>query len=396
MIPTVLFFTAFFLIIPAVIIVLCQRLALLEKAGVVVLSFAFGIACSALMGAANYSDMEGLQAIQISISEVAIALALPLLVFSINVKSAFSMAGDTLKAMGLALFSIVTVSIVGAVLFSSQINDIWQVAGMSVGAYTGGGPNMAAVKSAIGGDDSVFVTMVTYDLVFSAVYLIFVMSIGQRLFGLFLRKYESQEVQDDIDYGDMEHMTDEGAAGYKNLIAKNRIGETFLALFCSVCVVALAAIVGELVPEGIKSTVMIVSITSLGLVCSFIPSIRKLTNSFQAGMYLVLVFCFTTGSMINIDTVMNIDIGLASYTVFILGGSLILQAVLCKFFDIDTDTFLISSSAAVMSVPFVPVIAGALKNRELLLPGFSVAILGYVIGNYLGILVASVTKWLLL
>jgi uncharacterized membrane protein len=49
-----------------------------------------------------------------------------------------------------------------------------------------------------------------------------------------------------------------------------------------------------------------------------------------------------------------------------------------------------------MSVPFVPVIAGALKNRELLLPGFSVAILGYVVGNYLGILVANVTKWLLI
>ena len=387
--------TVVFLITPAIIILLCQRLPVLEKAGVVVLSFAFGIACSALMGAANYAEIASLQTIQITISEVVIALALPLLVFSINVKSAFSLAGDTLKAMGLALFSIVTVSIVGALLFSSQISDIWQVAGMSVGAYTGGGPNMAAVKSAIGGDDSVFVTMVTYDLLFSAVYLIFVMSIGQRLFGLFLRKYEPQATQDDVDYGDMHHMTDEGAAGYNNLIAKDRLGETFLALFCSVAVVGVAFVIGELVPEHIKSTVMIVSITSLGLLCSFITSIRKLTNSFQAGMYLVLVFCFTTGSMINIDAVMNIDIALASYTVFILAGALVLQAILCKFFDIDTDTFLISSSAAVMSVPFVPVIAGALKNRELLLPGFSVAILGYVIGNYLGIFVATITKWLL-
>ena len=209
--------TVLFLIMPAVIILLCQRLPLLEKAGVVVLSFAFGITCSALMGVTNFVDMEGLQKIQITVAEVAIALALPLLVFSINVKSAFSMAGDTLKAMGLALFSIVTVSIVGALLFSSQINDIWQVAGMSVGAYTGGGPNMAAVKSAIDGDDSVFVTMVTYDLLFSAMYLIFVMSVGQRLFGLFLRKYESQETQVEVDYGDMEHMADEGAAGYRSL-----------------------------------------------------------------------------------------------------------------------------------------------------------------------------------
>ena len=75
-------------------------------------------------------------------------------------------------------------------------------------------------------------------------------------------------------------------------------------------------------------------------------------------------------------------------------GSLTLQAVLCKLFKIDTDTFLITSSAAIMSVPFIPVIAGALKNREILLPGLSVAIIGYALGNYLGILVANITLWL--
>jgi len=76
-------------------------------------------------------------------------------------------------------------------------------------------------------------------------------------------------------------------------------------------------------------------------------------------------------------------------------GSLCLQAVLCKLFKVDTDTFLITSSAAIMSVPFIPVIAGALKNREILLPGFAAAIIGYAVGNYLGILVTNVSRWLI-
>jgi uncharacterized membrane protein len=85
---------------------------------------------------------------------------------------------------------------------------------------------------------------------------------------------------------------------------------------------------------------------------------------------------------------------LAGYISFILIGSLILQALLCKLFKIDTDTFLITSSAAILSVPFIPVIAGALKNREILLPGFAAAILGYAVGNYLGIIVANITRML--
>jgi uncharacterized membrane protein len=99
--------------------------------------------------------------------------------------------------------------------------------------------------------------------------------------------------------------------------------------------------------------------------------------------------------MIDTNIFTNIDIGLVSYISFILVGSLLLQAALCKIFDIDTDTFLITSSAAIMSVPFIPVIAGALKNREILLPGFAVAIIGYAVGNYLGIFVANITRWLL-
>ncbi|MFT6114307.1 MAG: putative membrane protein [Oleispira sp.] len=45
-------------------------------------------------------------------------------------------------------------------------------------------------------------------------------------------------------------------------------------------------------------------------------------------------------------------------------------------------------------MPFIPVIAGALKNREILLPGFAAAILGYAVGNYLGIIVANITRML--
>jgi len=48
-----------------------------------------------------------------------------------------------------------------------------------------------------------------------------------------------------------------------------------------------------------------------------------------------------------------------------------------------------------MSVPFIPVIAGAIKNKEIIVPGFAAAILGYVVGNYLGVSVAFFTRWML-
>ena len=384
-----------YLLIPALIVYACQKFTLLDKADVVVVSFGLGIAIAAGLDLSLFFQTETITAVQKDVSEISIAIALPLLLFSINVKSALNMAGDTLKGMGLALLSVMVISIIGAIIFNDQVADVWQVAGMSVGAYTGGGPNMAAIKSAIDGKESIFITMVTYDILFSAMYLIFVMAFGQKVFGLFLNKYQAKNTDEtEIDYAGMEHMADETAHGYKKLLNIKLAPQTFGSILASGAVVGLALFIASLVPESYKSTTTIVGITSLGLAASFIPQVRNLANSFQLGMYLILVFCFTMGTMTDTSIFTDIDLGLASYISFILIGSLIMQALLCKLFKIDTDTFLITSSAAIMSVPFIPVIAGALKNREILLPGFAAAIIGYAVGNYLGIIVANVARFL--
>lgn len=385
----------FYLIVPIFLIVIAQRISILDKVGVVVLAFLVGILLAMTLDASTFFSAETLTSVRKNISEISIAIALPLLLFSINVKGALNMAGDTLKGMGLALLSVMIVSVVGALLFSDQVNKVWQVAGMSVGAYTGGGPNMGAIKAAIGGDDSIFLTMVTYDLIFSAMYLLFVMTIAQKIFGFLLRPYQNKNIDVEVDYGGMEHLADESANAYKRLIQPRLIIQTLLALLCSAVVVVLSIGIAGILPESVASVMTIILITTLGLIASHIPAIRQLANSFQLGMYFILVFCFTAGTMIDTNVFTNIDIGLVSYISFILVGSLLLQAALCKIFDIDTDTFLITSSAAIMSVPFIPVIAGALKNRDILLPGFAVAIIGYTVGNYLGILVANVTRYLL-
>ena len=385
----------FYLIVPILLIFIAQRISILDKVGVVVLAFLVGILLAMTLDISTFFPVETVTSIQKNISEISIAIALPLLLFSINVKGALNMAGDTLKGMGLALLSVMIISVVGALMFSDQVHKVWQVAGMSVGAYTGGGPNMGAIKAAIDGDDSIFLTMVTYDLIFSAMYLIFVMTVAQKIFGFVLRPYQTKNIDAEVNYGGMEHLADESANAYKRLIHPSLMTQTLFSLLCSGVVVVLSVGIAGIMPESFSSVMTIILITTLGLIASHIRAIRKLANSFQLGMYFILVFCFTTGTMIDTNIFTNIDIGLVSYISFILVGSLLLQAALCKIFDIDTDTFLITSSAAIMSVPFIPVIAGALKNREILLPGFAVAIIGYAVGNYLGIFVANITRWLL-
>jgi len=381
------------LMMPAVIIFLCQRISLLEKAGVVVLSFVAGIILSALIG--DQTVWQSSAEIRSTLSEVSIALALPLLVFSIDVKASLSIAGNTMKSMAVALLSVLVVSASGAFIFAGSLPNVWQIAGMSVGAYTGGGPNMAAIKTAIEADETLFTTMITYDILLSALYLLFVMTLAKPIFNKLLPAYISPEQKDHNHEHKFAHMADETSSAYRVLTHKAVTLNALTGLLVSAVIVGISVAVAALAPENMSSAVTIIAITSLGVAASFVPFIRRLKGTFQLGMYFILVFCFTTGGMTDTGIITNLNLALFSYIGVILLGSLILQALICRLLKIDTDTFLITSSAAIMSVPFIPVIAGALKNRDIIVPGFAAAIIGYILGNYLGIAMAYFCRWLI-
>lgn len=379
-----------YLLLPAVLIILCQRLPWLDKAGVVVLSFTLGILLSASGLLPTGDDIRALQS---TLAEVSVALALPLLVFSMDVGAALRLAGNTLKSLGLALLAVMLVSTVAAMLFAPHLNDIWQIAGMSVGAYTGGGPNMAAIKTAIGADDTLFTTMITYDILLSAMYLLFVMTIAKPIFSRLLPAFKAPEQEHD--HSAFSHLADETANAYKPLLRLALLPKTVLGLLLAGVIVGAAVGIAKLVPGSMASAIAIIAITTLGVAASFVPSVRNLPNSYPLGMYLILIFCFTTGSMTDTNILTSLNMALFGYISCILIGAMVLQALLCRWLKIDTDTFLITASAAIMSVPFIPVIAGALKNRAIIVPGFAAAIIGYVLGNYLGIAVAWMTRALL-
>ena len=75
--------------------------------------------------------------------------------------------------------------------------------------------------------------------------------------------------------------------------------------------------------------------------------------------------------------------------VFMEVVSLALQLLMAKLFKVDADTAVIASVTYINSPPFVPMIAASMKNSRVLMPGLSIGIVGYAVGNYLGVLVAQ-------
>jgi uncharacterized membrane protein len=134
---------------------------------------------------------------------------------------------------------------------------------------------------------------------------------------------------------------------------------------------------------------IILTITTLGLLLSNWKIVNRIKHSFQLGMYLIIVFSLVLASMANLYDMFHIEyLHLFNFVAIVLFGSIFIHVLLSKIFNVDTDTVIITITALAYSPPFVPVVAGALKNKNIIISGLTVGILGYAVGNYLGIAIA--------
>lgn len=371
---------------PLGVILLARAVPLLDKLGVVPLIFVIGFL------AAVFIDIPALFGpgagdLQQTIAEVSIALALPLIIFAANIRRALADAGGALRAVFAGFAAVVVTSLLGVLLFGAAIPEPPTVAALATGAYTGSNINMGAINTAIGGSEDIFLTLITYDIVFSVLYMIVVLLLGRRLAGLVLRPYEGRAEAAGGAEG-LDHLADESARGYRRILSAPPL-ETALAFIAAALCVGAALGVAMLFPPSLSSVVTILAITTFGLLGSLIGRLNRAESSFHLGMYFILIFCFATATQLDTRVFTEMNQALAGYFLFVIFGAMALHAALCRLMNVDRDTFLVASCASVMSVPFIPVITGALKNRALLVPGIAIAVLGYGVGNYLGVMVAG-------
>ena len=372
------FLTFFCVTFPALILYLCHKFPVLNKIGAILIAYAVGL----IIGNVGILP-EGSENVLNMITSVTIPLALPLLLFSSDVKKWTKIAGKTMLSLGLALVALMITIFLGYYLFQDKLDNIWQVSGMLVGVYTGGTPNLAAIQAALNVDKDLYLATHISDMLIGAVYFLFILSFGQRFFLLFLPKFKmnnNTNADNDKTVDDFE--------SYEGIFKKTILIQLLKALGLSALAVAVGGGLSMLVPEKSSMAVAILAITTLGVLFSLIPKVNKLEKSFQLGMYLILVFSLAVAAMGNIDKLINASPYVLYYVGIVVIGTFIIHMVLSVIFKIDADTTIITTAALIMSPPFVPVVAGALKNRDIIISGLTVGIIGYAIGNYLGVFIA--------
>lgn len=414
----IILLTIFYLFFPMLILYLCQRYTFVNRIGSVILAYGFGLLLGNIgllpgtgpdlseyllnnpnattsdievlkeSGIISTSDLFAYQVYKLRdlLMTITILLAIPLMLFSSNIKQWRHMAGKTLMSLLIGLFSVVLVVVVGFFIFSGKgMEELWKVAGMLIGVYTGGTPNLASLKMMLDVDAEIYILTHTYDLVIGVFYLAFLMTVGKTLFKRFLPKFP-------IDHHTTGNNTIRANGFYWGAFKR----QTFIPLLKAYGVALLISATGGglslFVPDSMVMVVVILTITTLGILASMIPSINRIDKTFESGMYLILIFSLVVASMADVRNFGGLTPGLFAYITMAVFGSLFLHVLLSKVFKVDSDTTMITSVAFICSPPFVPVIAGAIGNRQVIVSGITIGIIGYALGNYLGVMVAYLLK----
>jgi uncharacterized membrane protein len=313
-----------------------------------------------------------------------------LLLFTLDLKKWLKLAKGAILSLVLAMFSLLVVVFTGYYLFAGSIDESEKVAGMLVGVYTGGTPNLAAIGSALQVSPNIFILTHTYDLIIGSVALLFLMTIAQRVFHIFLPRFQIlYKAENKL------HLADETAdiENFDPLFKRKALPDLLKAFGISIIIFGIGGGLSLLVTKPNDTIVAILSITTLGLLASLIKPVNKLQNSFQFGMYLIIAFSLVVSSMANLSNMFQIEfLQLFLYVFYVVFGSMVIHVGLARIFKIDADTTIISITALTYSPPFVPAVAGAIKNKEVIISGLTIGILGYAFGTYLGIFVGTILK----
>ena len=372
----------FYFTAPAAILFICRKIKCFNKIGPVLTLYLLGVIVANIgIFPSEKEAYDKLFGFMESFSGVLIPLALPMILFGCNFKK-FSL-GKSLKAFVIGALSVVAFVAIGYLIFNKDLGEEGAIMGASLtGQYLGGAANLAAIKQMLGLSSENFIILTTCNLIVSFFYLMFLMGGGVKLARLIVGKRGRNEQNVKV-----EEYTEDNP--YKDFGKKKSLLQLGKVLLGSIVVMGISVYIGKLFGKDgeISMVALILSITTLSLLLTSWKEVRTWDKSYDAGMYIIYVFCLVMATMADLSKInWSQSLYILIYQAVIIFGSLFLTILLARLFRVDADDAVITSDTLINSPLCVPMIAATMKNKDVIMTGIANGLLGYAVGNYIGFL----------
>ena len=326
-----------------------------------------------------------------------VPLAVPLLLFNCDIRKIGKDAGRLLVIYLLSAAGTVAGALIGAALIGKYVPELKAFSAMFTGTYIGGSVNLTAMANAFLSDKKLISAGVVADNFLMAVYFFVLLAMPKIPW---FKKHYAHPLID--------------AMSGKSESGKNAVAEYYSAkpvsladiafdFAAAVLIVAvsrqIAAWFSAVIPDGtallsffrqlLGNNYLIITTITMLLATAFPKRFGNAPGALELGTFLIYIFFGVIGAPASLREILANSPILFAYAGIIITANMIATFVFGKLFRFGIEEISIASNANIGGPTTAAAMAISQGWTKLVGPVLLVGTLGYVLGNYMGVIVAN-------
>ncbi|USK39732.1 DUF819 family protein [Cytobacillus firmus] len=326
-----------------------------------------------------------------------IPLAIPLLLFHVNIKRIWQESGRLLIIFLISSIGTVAGVIISFFLLKDHIPVLDKLGAMLSASYIGGGVNFAAIAAKFETPGEMVSAAVVADNLMMAVYFVVLMMVPA--IGFFRSRFKTPHA-DQVESGSIGEEGKTLAESFwkrKDISLKDIALSAGTAFLLVIIAFKIAEFLDKAIPSGDEVSffinlvnglfgdkyLMLTTLTFLAL-AMFPRYFQSINGSQEIGTFLIYLFFVVIGIPASIPLIIENAPLLLVFVFIIVVVNLAVSLTAGKLLKYDLEEILLASNANVGGPTTAAAMAIAKGWKDLIGPILVVGTLGYIIGNYVG------------
>lgn len=313
-----------------------------------------------------------------------VPIAIPLLLFQCDIKKIWKESGRLAIIFLLSSVGTMLGAVVGFYLLREYIPTLNNIAGTMTASYIGGGVNFVAVQTALNLDKQLASALIVSDNLLMVLYF-FVLIIIPTI--PFFNKYFKREYKNEIKNTDDKKEVKRPIT-LEDVAFNFTISVLIVAVSFGFSDLILAEDRGYVINFLANKYILLTSITVI-LATVFSTFFKKLIGSQEIGTFLIYIFFAVIGIPASIKSIVVNSPLLLVFCAIMVIINMVITFAFAKLFNFSLEEAILVSNANIGGPTTATAMAISKGWTKYVAPVMLVGTLGYVIGTYLGLILAS-------
>lgn len=319
-------------------------------------------------------------------------LAIPLVLFAADLRKIIRESGKMLLMFLITCCGTMLGAILASCIFHNQIPQVWKPAAMLTGSQTGGSTNVVVMADVWNITGSTFDAIYVADILtftFTLFTLVMLPSIG------ILRKryrclYETPTVERTLDSQD----TDSGEPSMSIISMAKALAASFAIVTVSVVLADWVNVTFDnfIICQLFGQKYLLLTLFTVVLATVFPKFFDSMKGAQDLGIFMMLIFFVAVSIEADLKQIVALGPWLILLSAVIFVGILFISLLFGKIFKFSIEEISVAANAALGGPTTAAASAAARGYKELVTPAVLVGTLGYILGNYFGVLIGNIIK----